>query len=89
MSIEADTKKALIKKYATTKGDTGSAEVQVALLTERIKNLTEHMKANKKDMSCRRGLLAMVANRRSLLNYLKKIESKRYEVLIESLGIRK
>jgi len=89
MSIEAAAKQKLIKKYATTKNDTGSSEVQVAILTGRIQSLTEHMKLNKKDLSCRRGLLAMVANRRSLLNYLKRIDSKRYEGLIESLGIRK
>jgi len=89
MSVEATRKQELIKEYSTGKNDTGSVEVQVAILTERINNLTEHMKTNKKDLSCRRGLLSMVANRRSLLNYLKKIESKRYEALIERLKLRK
>jgi len=89
MSIEATKKQALIKEYAKGKNDTGSVEVQVAILTERIKNLTEHMKYNKKDLSCRRGLLTMVANRRSLLNYLKKSDTSRYEALISNLGLRK
>ena len=89
MSIEPKVKQKLIKKYATGKADTGSPEVQVAILTERIKNLTEHMKANKKDLGSRRGLLTMVANRRSLLNYLKRVDSKRYEALIDSLGLRR
>ncbi len=89
MSVEATRKQDLIKEYAVGKGDTGSVEVQVAILTERVKNLTEHMKENKKDLSCRRGLLTMVANRRSLLNYLKKHDAKRYETLIGSLGLRK
>lgn len=88
MSIEPKKKQALVKKYATNPKDTGSPEVQVAVLTERIKNLTEHMKTHKKDMGSRRGLLTMVANRRSLLNYLKKVDSKRYETLIDSLGLR-
>jgi small subunit ribosomal protein S15 len=88
MSIEPKKKQELIKKYATAPKDTGSSEVQVALLTERIKNLTEHMKTHKKDMGSRRGLLLMVANRRSLLNYIKKTDSKRYETLIDSLGLR-
>lgn len=89
MSIEATRKQELIKEYSTGKGDTGSVEIQVAILSERIKNLTEHLKENKKDLSCRRGLLSMVANRRSLLNYLKKNDAKRYEALIERLGLRK
>ena len=88
MSIEAKQKQALIKKYATAPKDTGSPEVQVALLTERIKNLTEHMKTHKKDMGSRRGLLTLVANRRSLLKYIKTVDSKRYETLIDSLGLR-
>ena len=89
MSIEPKKKQAVIKKYATSAKDTGSPEVQVAILTERITNLTEHMKSHKKDMGSRRGLLTMVANRRSLLNYIKKQDSKRYEVLIDSLGLRR
>ena len=89
MSIEPKKKQALIKKYATSTKDTGSPEVQVAILTERISQLTEHMKTHKKDMGSRRGLLTMVSNRRSLLNYLKKIDTKRYEALIEGLGLRR
>lgn len=89
MSIKPEKKQELIKKHAISPKDTGSPEVQVAILTERILNLTEHMKTNKKDMGSRRGLLSMVANRRSLLNYVKKIDPKRYEDLIESLGLRR
>ena len=89
MSIEPKKKQELIKEHATSAKDTGSPEVQVAILTERIKNLTEHMKSHKKDMGSRRGLLAMVANRRSLLNYVKKIDPKRYEALIDTLGLRR
>ncbi len=88
MSIEAKKKQEVIKKYATGAKDTGSPEVQIALLTERIKSLTEHLKGHKKDVSSRRGLLVMVANRRRLLNYIKKSDSKRYETLIDSLGLR-
>jgi small subunit ribosomal protein S15 len=88
MSIEPKKKQAIIKKHATTPKDTGSPEVQVAILTARIQNLTEHMKTHKKDMGSRRGLLTMVSNRRSLLNYIKKVDSKRYEALIDSLGLR-
>lgn len=88
MSIEAKQKQALIKKYATTPKDTGSPEVQVAILTGRIQNLTEHMKTHKKDVGSRRGLLTMVSKRRSLLNYIKKVDPKRYEALIDSLGLR-
>jgi small subunit ribosomal protein S15 len=82
-------KAATIKKYATSTNDTGSPEVQVAVLTHRINELTEHMKVHKKDLSSRRGLLTMVGTRRSLLNWLKKIDSKRYEALIDSLGLRR
>ena len=89
MSIAPKKKQELIKKHATSPKDTGSPEVQVAILTERIVNLTEHMKSHKKDMGSRRGLLTMVANRRSLLNYIKKQDSKRYEALIDSLGLRR
>jgi small subunit ribosomal protein S15 len=89
MSITADRKQALIKEYATGTGDTGSPEVQVAILSERIANLTEHFKAHVKDNHSRRGLLKMVSNRRSLLDYLKKIDEARYRALIDRLGIRR
>ena len=89
MSLLKKTKAEVIKKYAANAKDTGSTEVQVAILTKRINELTEHMKVHKKDMTSRRGLLIMVSNRRSLLNYLKKVDSKRYEVLIDSLGLRR
>ena len=89
MSIAAERKSALIADYATKKGDTGSPEVQVAILTERINNLTEHFKAHVKDNHSRRGLLKMVSQRRSLLNYLKGKDEPRYKALIERLGIRR
>jgi small subunit ribosomal protein S15 len=89
MSITAERKAALIKEYATVEGDTGSPEVQVAVLTERINNLTEHFKGHKKDNHSRRGLLKMVSSRRSLLDYLKKKDEARYTKLIASLGIRR
>ena len=89
MSITTEKKKEVIESNATKKGDTGSPEVQVAILTERINKLSEHMQANKKDFSSRRGLLKMVANRRSLLDYLKRKDDKRYASLIEKLGIRR
>ncbi|RJF89567.1 30S ribosomal protein S15 [Oleomonas cavernae] len=89
MSIAAERKVALVKEYATHEGDTGSPEVQVAVLTERIVNLTEHFKAHKKDNHSRRGLLMMVSQRRSLLDYLKRKDAKRYEALIGRLGLRK
>ncbi len=89
MSITTEKKKEVIESNATKKGDTGSPEVQVAILTERINNLSAHMQANKKDFSSRRGLLKLVANRRSLLDYLKKKDEKRYQSLIEKLGIRR
>ncbi|MBE5936662.1 MAG: 30S ribosomal protein S15 [Lachnospiraceae bacterium] len=79
----------IIKEYGRSEGDTGSPEVQVALLTERIRDLTEHLKINKKDHHSRRGLLMMVGQRRNLLEYLKKKDIERYRVLIEKLGIRK
>ena len=82
-------KKALIKKYGIGKNDTGSAEVQVALLTTRIAELTEHLKIHKKDFHSRNGLMAMVGRRRRLLAYLKKRSQKRYESLIRSLGLRR
>lgn len=89
MSITAERKAALIKEYATVEGDTGSPEVQVAILTERINNLTEHFKGHKKDNHSRRGLLTMVSTRRSLLDYVKKKNVDRYTKLITSLGIRR
>ena len=82
-------KKAIINEYGRTPGDTGSPEVQIAILTARIKELTEHLKANPKDHHSRRGLLKMVGQRRGLLAYLKKIDIERYRSLIERLGIRK
>ena len=83
------TKQDLIKKFATAKEDTGSPEVQVALLTDRINHLTSHFEAHKNDHHSRRGLLIMVGRRRRLLDYLKKIDSERYEGIIKKLGIRK
>ena len=82
-------KTAIIKEYAAHEGDTGSPEVQIALLTFRINSLTEHLKANKKDHHSRRGLLMMVGQRRSLLGYLKKVDIERYRSIIARLGIRK
>ncbi|AJY47603.1 30S ribosomal protein S15 [Martelella endophytica] len=89
MSITAERKAALIKEYATKEGDTGSPEVQVAILTERITNLTEHFKDHKKDNHSRRGLLTLVSTRRSLLDYLKRVDESRYTTLIGRLGIRR
>ena len=89
MSIAAERKTALISDYAMKKGDTGSPEVQVALLTQRINGLTEHFKAHVKDNHSRRGLLKMVSQRRSLLNYVKSKDEARYKALIERLGIRR
>ncbi|AOG09464.1 30S ribosomal protein S15 [Allorhizobium sp. NPDC080224] len=89
MSITAERKAALIKEYAIKEGDTGSPEVQVAILTERITNLTEHFKGHKKDNHSRRGLLTMVSTRRSLLDYVKKQDEARYTTLITRLGIRR
>ena len=79
----------IIKKYARHEGDTGSPEVQIAVLTKRINDLTEHLRSNKKDHHSRRGLLKMVGQRRSLLNYLTKIDIERYRAIIAELGIRK
>ena len=79
----------IIKEYGKSEGDTGSPEVQVALLTERIRDLTEHLKVNQKDHHSRRGLLKMVGQRRNLLEYLKKNDIERYRSLIERLGLRK
>ena len=89
MSISVERKVAVIKENATVKNDTGSPEVQIALLSERIGNLTEHFKTHKKDHHSRRGLLKMVSTRRRLLDYLKGKDSKRYSALIAKLGIRK
>ncbi len=89
MSITAEKKQELIKDYATVAGDTGSPEVQVAILTERIGNLTEHFKSHKKDNHSRRGLLMLVNKRRSLLSYLKSKDETRYQTLIKRLGLRK
>ena len=86
MSITAERKQALIKEYGTSTGDTGSPEIQVAILSERIANLTEHFKTHGKDNHSRRGLLKMVSQRRSLLDYLKSREEARYRTLIEKLG---
>ena len=89
MSITAERKTALISEHAQKSGDTGSPEVQVAILTERINNLTEHFKSHVKDNHSRRGLLKMVSQRRSLLDYLKSRDEARYRTLIEKLGIRR
>jgi len=89
MSITAERKQQLITEYAIKPGDTGSPEVQVAILTERITNLTEHFKSHVKDNHSRRGLLKMVSLRRTLLDYVKKGDEARYKSLIERLGIRR
>ena len=89
MSITAERKQALVNEYATKAGDTGSPEVQVAILTVRIANLTEHFKTHKKDNHSRRGLLKMVSQRRRLLDHLKASEEDRYKALIETLGLRR
>ncbi len=89
MSITQERKQELIKTYGAKDGDTGSPEVQCAILTERIKALTEHFKVNKKDHHSRRGLLIMVGRRRKLLDYVKRKDRQRYEDLIQKLGLRK
>ena len=89
MTITAERKAEVIKEHARSDGDSGSPEVQVAILTERITNLTEHFKTHAKDNHSRRGLLMMVNNRRSLLDYLKKKHAGRYNALIAKLGLRK
>lgn len=89
MSIASERKTEVIQEHATKKGDTGSPEVQVAILTERINALTEHFKEHKKDHNSRRGLLVMVGRRRRLLDYLKAKDPERYNTLIKKLGIRK
>ena len=89
MSITAERKQELVRQYARGTGDTGSPEVQVAILTERIGNLTEHFKEHAKDRHSRRGLLKLISTRRRLLDYLNGKDSGRYEALIKSLGLRK
>ena len=89
MSITAEEKTNVIKEFATKAGDTGSPEVQVAILTSRIATLTEHFKTHKKDNHSRRGLLKLVAQRRKLLDYVKGVEEGRYQELIKRLGIRR
>jgi small subunit ribosomal protein S15 len=87
--MDKEKKSGIIEKYAVTEGDTGSPEVQIALLTERINHLTEHLQIHKKDHHSRRGLLKMVGKRRGLLNYLKKKDIERYREVISSLNLRK
>ncbi len=87
--MDKEKKSGIIEKYAVTEGDTGSPEVQIALLTERINHLTEHLQTHKKDHHSRRGLLKMVGKRRGLLNYLKKKDIERYREVISSLNLRK
>jgi small subunit ribosomal protein S15 len=89
MSITAERKQELIKQFGAKEGDTGSPEVQVAILTERIKNLTDHLNQHKKDFHTRRGLISMVGQRRSLLDYLKRKEASRYDNIIKELGLRR
>jgi small subunit ribosomal protein S15 len=89
MSITQERKRDVMQDFATKTNDTGSPEVQVAVLTERITNLTEHLKMHKKDFASRRGLLMMVGRRRRLLDYLRRKEQSRYQTLIERLGLRR
>lgn len=89
MSITPERKQELIKDYAKGSNDTGSPEVQIAILTERIANLTEHFKSHKKDNHSRRGLLKMVSQRRRLLDYVKSVDEERYQTVIKRLGIRR
>jgi small subunit ribosomal protein S15 len=89
MALEAEVKNKIMKEYATVEGDTGSPEVQVAVLTKRISDLTEHLKVHKHDHHSRRGLLIMNGRRRRLLNYLRKTDVERYRSLIERLGLRR
>lgn len=89
MSITAERKAELIKEYATKPGDTGSPEVQIAVLSERIANLTEHFKTHMKDNHSRRGLIKLVSQRRRLLDYVKDVDVKRYATLIDKLGLRR
>jgi small subunit ribosomal protein S15 len=89
MSLSTNLKSDIVKKFQKHEGDTGSPEVQVALLTERVTHLTEHLKNNAKDHHSRRGLLLMVGQRRALLDYLKRTDLERYRKLIETLGLRR
>jgi small subunit ribosomal protein S15 len=89
MSITPERKQELIKEYGLQEGDTGSPEVQVAILSERIKNLTEHLKEHHKDVHSRRGLLMLVGQRRSMLDYVRRKEEARYRALIQRLGLRR
>ena len=89
MSITQDRKQELIKEFGVKDGDTGSPEVQVAIISERITNLTDHLKTHKKDFHSRRGLLRLVGQRRRLLDYLRKKDGKRYEGLVKRLGLRR
>lgn len=89
MSLDTDTKKSIIAEYGTKEGDTGSPEVQIAMLTKRISDLTEHLKTHKHDHHSRRGLLLLVGKRRRLLKYLQATDIERYRALIERLGIRR
>jgi small subunit ribosomal protein S15 len=89
MSISAERKQELIKEFAQSNGDTGSPEVQIAILSERIRNLTDHLGSHKKDFHSRRGLLVMVGQRRSLLDYLRRKDQARYEAIIGRLGLRR
>lgn len=89
MSITTERKQELVKEFGANENDTGSAEVQVAILTERIQNLTEHMKQHKQDYHSRRGLLVMVGQRRRLLDYMKRKDKSRYDATIQKLGLRR
>lgn len=89
MAVAQDKRKQLVSDFATHKGDTGSPEVQVALITEKINHLTEHLKSHKKDFTSRRGLLMMVGQRSRLLKFLQSSDNERYQTLIKRLGIRK
>ena len=89
MALPVEEKRAIIEKYRIHEQDTGSPEVQIAILTERINSLTEHLKEHKKDHHSRRGLLKMVGQRRNLLNYLKDKDIERYRAIVEKLGLRK
>jgi len=89
MSISAERKQALVKEYALAEGDTGSPEVRVAILSERIRNLTDHLQTHEKDFASRRGLLVMVGQRRRLLDYLKRRHAQRYQELVKRLGLRR
>ena len=89
MPLDTATKQRIMSEYATREGDTGSPEVQIAMLTQRIKDLTEHLKEHKHDHHSRRGLLLLVGQRRRLLNYLKKSDIERYRSIVERLGLRR